>query len=423
MSTERIEGGLLDAATQQCPYRFYAQLRAQAPVYFDPDVNAYIVSSYALITRVLADSKTFSNLPQSEEAAQRANSPIVSKILKEEGYGRFKRTIVNNDPPSHTRYRKLVNTAFLPSRIRSMEAYIGTVVDQLIGRLDGGEVRDVVTEFAIPMPLYIISDQLGVPRQEFDRFKSWSDAWLASLGLLGDEDELVRAARLVVEMQHYMVARIQERRVEPRDDMLSDLVSASFEEEGSEPRSLTDREVLSIVEQILIAGNESTTNAIAGGLLLLARDVDLQSRLRASPELIPAFVEECLRVESPVQGLYRHVTADTTLGGVELEKGAVIMVRYASGNRDEAKFGNADAVDLDRSNRRAHIAFGSGVHYCVGQDLARAELRIAFAALLKRFQRMELAVPAAEIQYQRSVALRGPAALPMRFNQVTGPGR
>ncbi|MBI1179537.1 MAG: cytochrome P450 [Alphaproteobacteria bacterium] len=401
---------LMNPAVQQCPFAYYRTLRHDAPVHLMPDTGMYIVTSYDLLMEVMRNPKVFSNLaPKGRRAGLYCEE--AERIVSEKGYGRFIPTIVNNDPPGHTVYRGLVNDAFRAGRIRKMEAYIAEVVEDLIGKFAAKGECDAVADFAVPVPMYVIADQLGVPREHFQKFKEWSDAWVAGLGMPVPDAVLIDAAEKVVEMQHYMIARMHERRAEPRDDIMSDLVQASYDGE----RPLTDKEVLSIVEQILVAGNETTTNGIANGILLMAEDADLQARLRQNRDLLPKFVEEVLRTESPVQGLFRYVTEDTELGGVRLPAGATVMIRYAAGNRDDAKFEHAEAFDLDRRNNGAHIAFGSGIHHCVGSQLARAEMLASFRAFLDRFAAFELAVPAGDIHYHPSFALRGPETLPLRL--------
>ncbi len=398
---------LLDPAVQQCPFAYYKVLRDEAPVYLMPETGMYIVTSYDLLMEVMKNNKVFSNLAPSGRRAG-LYCEEAERIIDEKGYGRFMPTIVNNDQPGHTVYRALVNDAFRAGRIRQMEDYITEVVADLIGAFAHKGECDAVADLAVPVPMYVIADQLGVPREDFQKFKEWSDAWVIGLGMKVPDAVLIDAAEKVVEMQHYMIARMAERRIAPQDDIMSDLVQATYNGE----RPLTDKEVLSIVEQILVAGNETTTNGIANGIQRLAEDQELQALLRANPELLPRFVEEILRIESPVQGLFRYVLEDTELGGVRIPKGATVMIRYAAGNRDEAKFAHADDFDLERRNNGAHIAFGSGIHHCVGSQLARAEMLVSFRAFLDRFDRFELAVPATEIRYHPSFALRGPTKLP-----------
>jgi len=406
---------LLDPAVQQCPFAYYKVLRDEAPVYLMPETGMYIVTSYELLLEVMRNPKVYSNLAPSGRRAG-LYCEEAERIIDEKGYGRFMPTIVNNDQPGHTVYRGLVNDAFRAGRIRQMEAYITEVVAGLVEKFAAKAECDAVADLAVPVPMYVIADQLGVPRADFQKFKEWSDAWVIGLGMKVPDAVLIDAAEKVVAMQHYMIARMAERRTLPRDDIMSDLVQATYDGE----RPLTDKEVLSIVEQILVAGNETTTNGIANGLQRLAEDQELQARLRANPDMLGKFVEEILRIESPVQGLFRYVLDDTELGGVRIPKGATVMIRYAAGNRDEAKFDHAEEFDLDRKNNGAHIAFGSGIHHCVGSQLARAEMLVSFRAVLDRFSRFELAVPSSEIHYHPSFALRGPTKLPLRLTPKAG---
>ncbi len=407
-----IAGSLLDTATQKCPWDHYRDLRDNAPVYRMPETGMFVISRYDLLLQVMRDPALFSNKPPIGARAG-LSCPEADRIVEEEGYGRGTPSIQNNDQPAHTVYRKLVDHAFRAKRIREMEAYIDEVVEERIaGFRDAGRC-DAVADLAVPVPLYVIADQLGIPRSEYRRFKEWSDAWLAGLGMPTSDDALIAAAHKVVELQRYLIERVNERREAPRDDMLSDLTQATYE--GARP--LTDREILSMVEQLLVAGNETTTNGIAAGLLHLATDVALQDRLRANPDDVKAFVEETLRYESPVQGLFRYVMADTELDGCAIPAGSVLHIRYAAGNLDERKFADAASFDIDRPNNGAHLAFGSGIHHCVGSQLARAEMLAAFRAMLRQFTTIELAIPADEVGYHPSFALRGPRSLPLRLTR------
>jgi cytochrome P450 len=414
---------MMDPATLQHPYALYAALREQAPVHFMPEMNMYIVTSYSLLMQVMKNTKVFSNI--AGEGRRGMNyCEEAEQIVKDGGHGRLMPTIVNNDPPGHTAYRKLVNDAFRAGRVRQMDAYVREIVDGLVdGMIDGivadnsdSGACDAIAEFAVPIPMYVIADQLGVDRSMFQTFKEWSDAWVIGLGLPQSDEVLIDAAKKVVDMQHYMVANMQARRENPEEDILSDLTSADYDDPVSgETRKLETPEVLSIVEQILVAGNETTTNGIGNGLHYLATHPDLQQSLRENPDRINDFVEEILRTESPVQGLFRQVLEDTELDGVALPKGSTVMIRYAAGNRDSDRFENAEEFNLERQNNGAHMAFGSGIHHCVGSQLARLEMHASFAAFLKRFKSFELAPDCDPTNYHLSFALRGPTALPIVF--------
>lgn len=411
MAQALADQSLLNPQTQQCPFSFYKQVREEAPVYYMPDMGMYLITSYDLMRDVLKDSETFSNRIPESGANSMSHFEEAEKIIKEKGFGRFMPTIVNNDPPGHGVYRGLVDQAFRAGRIRQMESYVEQIVRELIDSFENDGACEVISQFAVPVPMYVIADQLGVPRENFQRFKEWSDAWVAGLGLPKPEEEMVEAAELIVEMQHYMIDRIHERRKEPQNDMLSDLARATYNGE----RPLEDREVLSIVEQILVAGNETTTNGIGNGLLTLSKNREVQDRIRQDPGLVTKFTEEVLRWESPVQGLFRYAKKDTTLAGVDIPKGSRLMVRYAAANRDPSKFECPEDLNIDRKNNGAHLAFGSGIHHCVGSQLARVEMQASFKAWLARFSSFELDQPEDTIQYHMSFALRGPQSLKLKF--------
>ncbi len=410
--TGPISGSLLDPATQKCPYAHYRDLRDNAPVHRMPETGMFVVSRYDLLLQVMRNPKVFSSKPPGGAKAG-LSCLEADRIVEQEGYGRGMPSIQNNDAPAHTVYRKLVDHAFRARRIREMEAYIDEVVEERIAEFRDAGACDAVADLAVPVPLYVIADQLGIPRSDYRRFKEWSDAWLAGLGMPTPEEALVAAARKVVELQHYLIDRIDERRTSPRDDILSDLTQATYDGE----RPLADREILSMVEQLLVAGNETTTNGIAAGLMHLAAMPALQDRLRADPDGLKRFVEEVLRYESPVQGLFRYVTEDTELEGRAIPAGSVLHIRYAAGNLDERKFAAAAAFDIDRPNNGAHLAFGAGIHHCVGSELARAEMLAAFRAMLAHFSKIELAVAPDDIAYHPSFALRGPASLPLTLTR------
>ncbi len=413
MAQTLADFSFMDPAVHQCPFPFYKAAREEAPVHYMKEVDMYLVSTYDLMREVLKDSDTFSNRMPVAGANTMGVVDEAERIIREKGYGRFMPTIVNNDPPGHGVYRSLVDQAFRAGRIRQMESYVEQIVGDLIDAFQDKGSCEAISEFAVPVPMYVIADQLGVPRENFQRFKEWSDAWVAGLGLPKPEEEMIAAAELIVEMQHYMIERIHERRETPQNDMLSDLTQATYDGE----RPLDDKEVLSIVEQILVAGNETTTNGIGNGLVALAKDQEMQQRLRDDPVLVTKFTEEILRWESPVQGLFRYATKDTDLNGVKIPKGARLMVRYAAANRDESKFDCPENLNIDRKNNGAHLAFGSGIHHCVGSQLARVEMQASFKAWLDRFTLFELDQPEDSITYHLSFALRGPESLQLKFTK------
>lgn len=375
---------LNDAAVLSDPYPAYKWLRDCAPVYLDPQTGMYIVSRYEDIQHITADTLTFSNNSGmlGERAFDGDDEP--ARIMRREA-SPYVNTMVSADPPVHTKYRAVVQSAFRPSRITQMHSYIQEVCDRQIDTFADDGYFEVIEQLAAPVPMYIIADQLGVPRDMFQTFKRWSDAMV----LVSDKrlPESVRAdcARSIVEMHRYLREVAAQFRANPGDNVLSDIVQGEID-----GRRMTDEEVLSVTQQILIAGNETTTNTIAMGLHLMIEE-GLEPTLRADLTRIPAFVEEVLRLTSTLQGLFRRTTRDVEVAGVVIPRGAVVMLRWAAANRDERKFADPDSLNLSRKAANTHLAFGMGIHYCLGNLLARAELRTVFTTLLTRFRNFRLA--------------------------------
>ena len=394
----------LDPEFLKCPFPMFKQLRETSRVMFLEQMGMYLITGYEEARKVLLNPDRFSsviNIPK-------RHSEAATKIVEEEGYGRGAPALQNADRPLHTAHRELVNETFRPKRIRQMSGYVDQIVEELIEdiKVKGGQA-DLVSDFSVPLPLIVIADQLGIPREKYRTFKAWSDAWLEGLGAEISEERMIHNARLVVEMQQYLAERIEERREETKDDILGDLPHAELD---GKPVSV--KTIMAIVEQLLVAGNETTTNGIAAGINLLASENGLHMRLKHEPELVKEFVEEVLRTEAPVQGLFRRAVANEVIGGVELPAGSTIMVHYGAANRDESRFDDADVFDLDRPKKGAHIAFGSGIHHCIGSELARVEMTAAFSAFTQRFSRLERLNE--DVNYHPTFALRGLQLLNIR---------
>lgn len=408
--TRLADQSIVDPALIHCPYPFYAQLHAEAPVHRDPATGMWLIANYKDMQAVIKDVARFSN---NLVLVDRRPTPVPDeaiRIFAEDGFAR-PQCLQRNDPPQHGRFRKLVDRAFTAGRVKALGPYIEDVVRDLVDALPVGEPVDFIRHFAVPLPCIVIADQLGVPREDIPRLKLWSDALLDPVGMMITPEREIECAREVVEFQHYFAARIEERRAAPRDDILSNLVAAMDGE-----AALTTEEVLNLLEQLLTGGNETTTNAIGSALLLLIDHPKQQERLRAEPARIGNFVEEVLRTETPVQGLFRQTTCDVVMGDVTIPQGAVVMLRHGAVNRDPAKFPDPDRFDIARDNAGAQLAFGAGVHFCPGAMLARAELATAFRQLLDRFSRVELAGKRDDIAYHSSFFLRGLRRLDVVFH-------
>jgi cytochrome P450 len=392
---------LFDPQVAENPFDYYAALREQAPVY-KTSLGFYLVSPYALCVEAMRDHERFSSRFAAAMGGGMGGAATPSQDDLPERPIPPTETLLTNDPPSHTRFRKLVNKAFSPARVQRLDAYVNEIAHDLIDGFAGESRIDLVERLAVPLPLTVIADQLGVPRSDMGDFKKWSDASVAPLGGMISKDEQVACARLVVELQHYLADRADERRGKPTDDLLSDLVHASVD--GVSP--LSTAEVVSVAQQFLVAGNETTTNLIAALLMYVLRDPAQTALVRERPALVANAVEEALRCETPVQGMWRVTTCDVELGGVTLPKGSFVMLRYAAANRDPAVFADPERFDVQRANAREHLAFGLGIHFCLGAALGRKEAAVALGGMLARFPKLRLA-PGNDFAHHPSMLLRG----------------
>ncbi|MFN8020520.1 MAG: cytochrome P450 [Acidimicrobiales bacterium] len=407
-------------AVQQCPHPYYRAMQDQAPVFHVPGTDLYMVTRHEMITPILRDPELFSSRfgsagePARGEAAERIRAILAT------GWPQVP-TMLTIDPPHHTRYRSTVASYFTPKRLAALRGPIEAIVDRLIDRLPD-DVFDLVPTFAVPLPVEVIAHILNVPTDRLADFKRWSDDSIANIGTSITDDERVRAYEGIVEFQHYFAAQLERRRTEPMGDLMTDLVEARIDVDGDGPgeqRPLEMAEMLSIVQQLLVAGNETTTKAITEGVMLLAQHPGVWAKLRADPAgYAPLVTEEVLRLSTPTQGMFRLVTRDTELAGVPLPKGARLVVVYAGANRDPRVWGDdPDAFDPDRPNLKEHLAFGKGIHFCLGAPLSRLEMQIAFERLGRRVERIDLPTEQ-EFRYFPSFVLRGLTGLRVRMNRV-----
>jgi cytochrome P450 len=409
---------LLEDETRECPFPYFQAIRnLQQPVYFMAELGAYYVSRYADVRYIKKHPEIFSNDIFVMGAARGGESRNIAEEYKNEYGWRRVSTLQRTDPPVHTKYRKLINNAFSVARIREMTGYVETVVNDLIDEfIDKGRC-DFVWDFAVPLPCTVIADQLGVPRDKIWRLKEWSDAMLAPGGGFVDEAAALNCGKLVVEAQQFFAEVMAARRAEPRDDIITDLVNATVvDTEGAQPRPLDMYELQDLLDQLLTGGNETTTNAIGSGLMLLLQRPGLMEQMRQEPELIRNFIEESLRYETPVLHLWRVTVQDVELGGVEIPKGSSIAVGYASANRDEAVFDGGEEFDIERKKAGAHLAFGSGPHHCPGAALARQEMFSAFTILLHRLENVRTVDPSEAFEHVPSSFLRGLTNLHLQFD-------
>ncbi len=403
---------LMDPEVQKCPYDAYATLRRECPVYRMPSTGHYVVTTYTDLQEVLRRPDIFSSEIPLKNRRPGGPNPDVAAVYREDGWEPTI-TLQRTDPPVHHRYRQYIDRTFTASRVRKLAPYIDAMVTELIDKfIDDGQV-EFVSEFAVALPCLIIADQFGVARADAPKLKYWSDAAMEALGLMISPEREVECAHIAVEAQHYFAAQFEARQKHPRDDMMSDLVRPTAD--SDDPMSM--QELLDMMSQLLNGGNQTTTSSLAVGLKLLIENPAQMALLRDDPSLIRNFVEEVLRFETPVQGLFRIATQDTTLGGTAIPEGAMILLLYGSANRDEDKFDRHADFDIRRRNAGAHLAFGAGAHFCPGAMLARQEMASSFKALLARMDNIQFADGMNQFEFLPSLVHRNLKNLHITFDK------
>ena len=349
----------------QDPHRGFAWMRAHAPVYFDGEV--WGVAGYDELLRVSKDPETFCS-----SQGSRPDSPQIPSMI-------------NMDDPQHRRRRNLVNKGLTPRRVQDHEPMIRKVCNELVDAVAARGSCDFVRDIAAPLPMAVIGDLLGVEPEHRDMLLEWSDDMLRGTSITAPSENMDRARQAFEQYAAYSARVVADRRAHPRDDMMSALVHAEIEG----PR-LDDMDLLQEGLLILVGGDETTRHVITGGMEALIRNPDERRKLHANPGLIPTAVEEMLRWVSPIKNMNRTATRDVEVAGARIREGDKVLLLYPSANRDERAFPRADEFHVDREPND-HVAFGHGVHFCLGASLARLELRVMFETLLERLPDLSLA--------------------------------
>jgi cytochrome P450 len=382
-------------------YPVFRQMQQHAPIHFSPAMGGWLLTRYVDVSAALRDARLSSR--RSAAFAERlppGTRPQLSAVLRNlAGWTLF------TDAPDHTRLRALVNQAFSMRLVDAMRPRLQSIVDALLDTVEERGEFEVMRDIALPLPVIVIAGMLGLPREDCDRLRSWSDALAAFFSGRIDTQTIDDVASAIAELEMYFGSLIAERRRNPADDLVSSLIAA--EEEG---RILDDQELRSTCVMLLFAGHETTTHLIGNGLYLLMRHPDQRDRLVRSPELGSAAIEEFLRYESPVQWQSRIALEDIEICGHTVPRTSRIFLMLGAANRDPAQFPDPDRFDIARQNNR-HLAFGQGLHYCVGAALGRLEGQVAIQSTLHRFPRLRL-VNARPEWFENSV-LRGLKRMPL----------
>ena len=380
------------------PYPTYHRLRTEDPVHESP-LGFWVLTRYEDVAGILRDPR-FAKEPMVAAVAQRMGVQTATIGL----------SMLDRDPPDHTRLRGLTSKAFTPRVVEGLRPRVQEIVDGLLDRVERAGQMDLIEEFAYPIPVNVICELLGVPIEDHERFKGWSLDLARGLDsiMLGPDSEVARRSGRAREgLTEYMRGLIALRRAAPRADLLSALIAA--EEAGDK---LSEPELVATCILLLIAGHETTVNLIGNGVLALLRHPEQLRLLREQPTLIGTAVEELLRYDGPVQRTARTPTEAVTIGGRTIPAGEIVMPFIGAADRDPAQFRDPDGLDITRTENR-HVAFGLGIHFCLGAPLARIEGQIAINTLAKRLPHLALAVDHPE--YRMSLTLRGLAALPVTF--------
>ncbi len=412
MTEECPHVDLFDPATQQDWYPAYDDLREEAPVYRVPGTSTYVLTRYEDVAWVSKRTDLFANGPASSGALMQDEEAL--RIYRERG--RLRRAPLSTDPPVHRRYRSLVDPFFSAKGADAQRPFITKVVNELIDSwidAPGGAI-EFVERFALPLPVIIITSMLGFDLADMPQLKTWSEAWVMPFaGTLSPEQQRYVAEQGVA-FQGYILGVIAQKRRSPDDSVISHLAHVGFDDGNGTSRPLTDDEIMFTIDHLYIGGNETTTFALTSGLWLMLREPQIQDRLRADPLLIPNFVEEVLRLESPTQGLYRHNLSDVERHGVTIPAGSTVHLRFAAGNRDGRMFAEPSTLDVNRTNSARHLAFGQGEHHCPGAGLSRLEQTIAFEVLLDRLGEFRL-LPQNDFAHKPGFVLRALEQLHVGF--------
>ena len=385
------------------PFPFYAQLRAEAPVFPVTLLKqrAWLVTRYDDVLNVLKDERFAKDRHNAMTPEQLKKSPWVPSMFKP-----LERTMLDLDSPDHTRLRALVHKAFTPRMIEQMRDQVQHLADQLLDVVEPKGSMDLIADFALPLPLTMIGRILGVPAEDNQKFHHWSKTLIAA----GTNRNFFVLIPNIMAFMRYLKKLIRERRANPKDDLVTALVQAK---DGSD--QLSEDEILAMIFLLLVAGHETTVNLIGSGTLALLEHPDQLEILRSEPTLIKPAIEELLRFVCPLEmATERYAREDITIAGTTIPRGELVMAVIGSANRDEKYFDNPDSLDIARGNNK-HLAFGHGAHFCLGSPLARLEGQIAISTLIQRMPNLGLSVALDQLRWRGTFVLRGLEALPVSF--------
>jgi cytochrome P450 PksS len=395
---------VIDAKFKANPFPFYAQLRAEAPVFptkLSSWSRAWLVTRYDDVLHVLKDERFTKDRYSAQSPEQLKKAPWMPPMFKP-----LERNMLDLDGPDHSRLRALVHKAFTPRMIEQMRDQVQTLTNELLDAAEPNGGMDLIADFALPLPLTMIGRILGVPAQDNHKFRRWTKTLISA----GTNKNFFVLIPSMMSFMGYLKKLIKERRAHPKDDLVTALVQAK---DGSD--QLSEDEILAMIFLLLIAGHETTVNLIGSGSLALLEHPDQLAKLRSEPALIRTAIEELVRFVCPVEmATERYTREDITIAGTLIPRGELVLAVIGSANRDANYFDNPDSLDITRENNK-HLAFGQGVHYCLGAPLSRLEGQIAISTLVQRMPNIRLSVAPDQLRWRGGFALRGLEALPVAF--------
>jgi cytochrome P450 len=397
---------LFDPVFKANPYPTYAQLRSSAPIHritLPDGRGVWLVTRYEDILAIFKDKRFVKDWRKVLTPEQLAQIPPIPQVMEP-----LSKNMLDTDPPDHERLRALVSKAFTPRLIERMRGRIQAIADSLLDAVEDKGQMDLIDEYAFPLPIIVIAELLGVPAEDRNSFREWSDAAVSGNATTEYLEEVL--VPHMTAFSNYLRRMFEEKRMNPEDDLISALVRA--EEAGER---LSEDELLGMVFLLLIAGHETTVNLIGNGVLALLQHPDQLEKLRNDPSLIKGAVEELLRYDGPVEtSTERFAREDVAIGGTVIPKGEMVLVVIAAADRDPEQFADPDALDITRTDNR-HLAFGKGIHHCLGAPLARMEGQIAIGTLLRRMPKLRLKKSPQSLSWRSGMVLRGLQGLPMEF--------
>jgi cytochrome P450 len=422
METEGQAVDLFAPETLQCPYAAYKQLRDAHPVYRIPGTDTWVLTRYEDIVDVLAKPAVFHHGPaQNPDASGSSQNDDGLPVTVYEEEGEVIQAPLNSDPPNHRQYRNLIDSHFSARGVERHRELIEREAAALIdGWINDGRV-EFVHQFAEPLPVAVITEIFGFGRERRSELFEWSYAWTLPFSGRLTPDQQAYVADQIGQFRAYIKATISRKRQEPDDTLVGNLVRASFRPVGEPERPLTVPEMVSMIEMLFTGGNHTSEHALGQMIMLMVRKPGFEHAVRANRDLVSGVVEEALRLESVVQGMFRNTSEEVAVGGTVIPKGATVHLRFGAANRDERVFPNPDELDPNRANRRRHVAFGLGEHHCPGAPLARLEMIIALNALLDRTCNWRLAPSDNAGVHRPGFIVRGLQELRLDFDRVTEP--